>query len=538
MSPDNLITNKQVDAGTLPESQRENRPQVSAEGQAAAKRIAAARAERNANPTSVTADQLSQPVSQVTVPQPQVAETTPVNQNMVRGVQSGTQNFITAQSEEATRLAESRQLQNDLLGEGTLSDFRTERENAFGIPENMRMLQDLDLQMADMDTESNITQTRIGQGNSISQGNREITQEQRENAVRQAGTAARAAILQGNIETASALVSQAVQTAYQDRTLRNSNLINQINSLQGVVDGQTAQLLETDKRKYEADQAVIQRVADAVDDAMNSGAATQEDIRTLTDPKLSDEDRLAAAQGIVSRGQTQLRDLDVRATEASIASSQASTANSRDAINSRALDRQAAAAKDAEIKAAIASGAVVLNADQQDTAMKLSKDFVSQSSDFKKQVDAYNRIVSSAEDPSAAGDVAVVFNYMKMLDPGSVVRESEFALAASTGSLDEAIQNKFGKVATGEILGFTRDDFVDRAGKIYSGSLEQQIDLEETMRDQAIKLYGMPQNAADLIISDVRATGAVSEVVFGLTMDGMSDEQLLELTNGGLLPKQ
>ena len=326
MSPDNLITNKQVDAGTLPESQRENRPQVSAEGQAAAKRIAAARAERNANPTSVTADQLSQPVSQVTVPQPQVAETTPVNQNMVRGVQSGTQNFITAQSEEATRLAESRQLQNDLLGEGTLSDFRTERENAFGIPENMRMLQDLDLQMADMDTESNITQTRIGQGNSIAQGNREITQEQRENAVRQAGTAARAAILQGNIETASALVSQAVQTAYQDRTLRNSNLINQINSLQGVVDGQTAQLLEADKREYEEDQAVIQRVADAVDDAMNSGAATQEDIRTLTDPKLSDEDRLAAAQGIVSRGQTQLRDLDVRQAEASIRSSNASAA--------------------------------------------------------------------------------------------------------------------------------------------------------------------------------------------------------------------
>ena len=222
--------------------------------------------------------------------------------------------------------------------------------------------------------------------------------------------------------------------------------------------------------------------------------------------------------------------------ELQVGTSQSS--NSRDAINSRALDREAAATKDAQIEAAIASGAVVLNADQQDTAMKLSKDFVSQSSDFKKQVDAYNRIVSSAEDPSAAGDVAVVFNYMKMLDPGSVVRESEFALAASTGGLDEAIKNKFGKVATGEILGFTRDDFVDRAGKIYSGSLEQQIDLEETMREQAIKLYGMPENAADLIISDVRATGAVSEVVFGLTMDEMSDEQLLELTNEGLLPKQ
>jgi len=311
------------------------RPTITPEGKAAAERIAAARAERNANPTSVTADQLSQPVSQVTVPQPQVAETTPVNQNMVKGVGTNTQNIIAAQTEEAANLRGLREQQAQIAGEGTLSDlFKTQQEQ-FGIPENLKTLQDLQLQMADMNTESNVTQTRIGQGNSIAQGNREITQEQRENAVRQAGTAARAAIIQGNIETASALVSQAVQTAYQDRTLRNSNLINQINSLQGVVDNQTSQLLEADKRQYEEDQAVIQRVQDAVDDAMNSGAATQEDIRTLTDPKLSDEDRLAAAQGIVSRGQTQLRDLDVQAQESQLATQAAQRANIFDQIRSR-----------------------------------------------------------------------------------------------------------------------------------------------------------------------------------------------------------
>lgn len=313
------------------------KPEVSTEGQAAAGRIAAARAERNANPTSVTADQLSQPVSQVTVPQPVVAETTPVNDNMVKGVGENTQNIITAKTQEAADLKALRDQQAQIAGEGTLSELFSSQQEQFGIPDNLKTLQDLQLQLSEANTASDITQTRIGQGNSIAQGNREITQEVRENAIRNAGTAARAAIISGNIETASALVSQAVQTAYQDRTLRNSNLINQINSLQGVVDNQTSQLLETDKREYEADQAAITRIQDAVDDAMNSGAATQEDIRTLTDPKLSDEDRLAAAQGIVSRGQTEMRDLDVRQSEASIASSQASTANSYDQIQSRAV---------------------------------------------------------------------------------------------------------------------------------------------------------------------------------------------------------
>ena len=320
------------------------RPTITPEGKAAAERIAANRAERNANPTSVTADQLSQPVTPVTVPQPQVAETTPVNDNMIKGVGENTQNIIAAQTQEAADLKALRDQQAQIAGEGTLSELFSSQQEQFGIPQNMKILQDLQLQLSDIDTGSNLTQSRIAAapGQTAGQAGREITQEQRENAVRRAGTAARAAIIQGNIETASALVSQAVQTAYQDRTLRNSNLINQINSLQGVVDGQTSQLLEADKREYEADQAVIQRVADAVDDAMNSGAATQEDIRTLTDPKLSDEDRLAAAQGIVSRGQTQMRDLEVQSQEANIRQSNASAANSFDSIRSRKLNDELA----------------------------------------------------------------------------------------------------------------------------------------------------------------------------------------------------
>ena len=50
-------------------------------------------------------------------------------------------------------------------------------------------------------------------------------------------------------------------------------------------------------------------------------------------------------------------------------------------------------------------------------------------------IDAYDRIaVIAKRQPSAAGDLALIFNYMKMLDPRSVVRESEFKSAEQAKS--------------------------------------------------------------------------------------------------------
>ncbi|MEM8882399.1 MAG: hypothetical protein AAGC82_17565, partial [Pseudomonadota bacterium] len=59
----------------------------------------------------------------------------------------------------------------------------------------------------------------------------------------------------------------------------------------------------------------------------------------------------------------------------------------------------------------------------------LRKEFIGQTTvkDFRKQAEAFGRIDASAFEPSPAGDLALIFNYMKVLDPGSVVRESEFA---------------------------------------------------------------------------------------------------------------
>ena len=240
-------------------------------------------------------------------------------------VASDLDNIITAQTQEAADLRQKRAEFAQLGDLGTLGDFRSDQMEEFGVPENLRQLKDIQLQLADIDTGSELTKTRIegAAGQTLGQAQREVTQEDRENAVRRSGLAAQASVLQGNIKTATSLVNDAVTTAYQDRTLKNNNLLNQINDLSGTVDDQTQQLLDAEKARIEADQAAVKEVKDAVNSAMESGAATADEVAQLTDINATDESRLALAQSITARGATEDRGLTLAGKRASIAATRA-----------------------------------------------------------------------------------------------------------------------------------------------------------------------------------------------------------------------
>ena len=111
-------------------------------------------------------------------------------------------------------------------------------------------------------------------------------------------------------------------------------------------------------------------------------------------------------------------------------------------------------------------------------ADKLRDEFHALTKDFRGARDAYARVVASAEDPSPAGDLSLIFNYMKVLDPGSVVRESEFATAAASGSFGESIQAAAQRVMSGERLSDNmRRDFANRAERLYK---KQESLMEQT----------------------------------------------------------
>jgi hypothetical protein len=65
---------------------------------------------------------------------------------------------------------------------------------------------------------------------------------------------------------------------------------------------------------------------------------------------------------------------------------------------------------------------------------------------------AYQKARSAAQLGTSAGDMSLIYAFMKMNDPTSVVREGEFATAANTGGLDDKIINIYNRVRDGQML--------------------------------------------------------------------------------------
>lgn len=112
-------------------------------------------------------------------------------------------------------------------------------------------------------------------------------------------------------------------------------------------------------------------------------------------------------------------------------------------------------------------------------ANTLRDEFNKGAGDFIKVRDAYRRIEASAANPSPAGDMSLVFNYMKVLDPGSTVREGEYANATNAAGWPVQIRNAYNKALTGEILSpAQRADFVSQAKGLYSTQEESYLKLQ------------------------------------------------------------
>jgi len=80
----------------------------------------------------------------------------------------------------------------------------------------------------------------------------------------------------------------------------------------------------------------------------------------------------------------------------------------------------------------------------------LRDEYTAQTANFRVINDAYKKIMTTAD--TGAGDMSLLYQYVKLLDPGSVVRESEFATAAASGSFGDQVQGAAQRIATGKRL--------------------------------------------------------------------------------------
>lgn len=90
-----------------------------------------------------------------------------------------------------------------------------------------------------------------------------------------------------------------------------------------------------------------------------------------------------------------------------------------------------------------------------DRTNRLQDDFRNEAKMIAGAADQYRTLTSNVEAAKKGipqAQIAMVFAFMKTLDPGSVVREGEYATAANAAGVPERVRNQYNKVVDGSFL--------------------------------------------------------------------------------------
>lgn len=131
---------------------------------------------------------------------------------------------------------------------------------------------------------------------------------------------------------------------------------------------------------------------------------------------------------------------------------------------------------------------------------KLRDDFRADFKTFNNMDDAIAKVRSSAQDPTGAGDLTMVYNIVKIMDPDSVVREGEISLTKNLGSLGQRLKLAYKAAAEGRGL----DDTVK--SELLTAA-EKQYQAIQPRRKKVLDYYRSKGLDADALAATVSAAG-------------------------------
>ena len=100
--------------------------------------------------------------------------------------------------------------------------------------------------------------------------------------------------------------------------------------------------------------------------------------------------------------------------------------------------------------------------------------------DYQAIRSGYEKLRSAAQTPSGPGDISMLVGFMKMLDPGSVVREGEFATAENAGGVSAQVRGLYNRIIGGERLTpELRAQFLAEAERIHNETAENLRTINE-----------------------------------------------------------
>lgn len=132
---------------------------------------------------------------------------------------------------------------------------------------------------------------------------------------------------------------------------------------------------------------------------------------------------------------------------------------------------------------------------QHDVAEGLRKEFTGNPMVKRTQelAEAWGKMDSAFKSGGPASDMSLIYGFMKMQDPGSTVREGEYATAENSGSVDQRLIGLYNRVLKGERLAPSiRSDFMRQATGLYGAQIERFKPFAETYGGLADR-YGVPR---------------------------------------------
>lgn len=169
-----------------------------------------------------------------------------------------------------------------------------------------------------------------------------------------------------------------------------------------------------------------------------------------------------------------------------------------------------------------------LTSKQVATAGSLADNFETESKPFFITQDAFRKMATASQAPSRAGDMSIIFNYMKMLDPNSTVREGEYAKAEQVGSIPDRIWNMYNKFLSDEggiLPPAARADLMKQASGIYQADAQGHKERVQTYTQRA----GMMKIPPSLVIRDTSpVVGASADMLRPAPTPGAAAKPILD----------
>ena len=167
-------------------------------------------------------------------------------------------------------------------------------------------------------------------------------------------------------------------------------------------------------------------------------------------------------------------------------------------------------------------------------SLQLANQFIRLTDEQAQTANNLGKVVAAAQRPSATGDVGLIFAFMKMIDPGSVVRESEFAVAQNTGGVFTRGWALFNRVRNGQRFEKNqRQDFVDTAMRLALSQRNTLTGHVQAMTEKAQRFGLDPRDVVTDFFRDVDFTGVEGDADLS-AFEGGTEQDLLD----SLTPEQ